>query len=243
MKNLKHMQVSRQRLSEQVADQLREMVFSHQLRPGDRLPSERELAEHLGISRAIVREAVKLLEQQGLLSVEVGRGTFVTQVEPEDFIHALKLLMTQSTDESAFDHVYEIRCMIEIESARRAAERATDADISALERHLEAMIASVDDLAGFADADTAWHQALAAATHNPLFLTLLLPITQLLRQIQRQASRATGGRADAIRYHTQVIDAVRRRDAQASAEIMRAHLASVLHHLNTAAAAASEETE
>ncbi|MCC7208578.1 MAG: FadR family transcriptional regulator [Anaerolineae bacterium] len=242
MKPLQEMRVSRERLSEQVANQLRELVMSRELKPGDRLPSERELAEHLGISRAIVREAIKTLEQQGLLSVEVGRGTFVTQLEPQDLTHALNLLMLQSADEHAFDYVYEIRQMIEIESARKAAERATDDDIAELESKLQAMVASVDDVDGFARADTAYHQALAVATHNPLFVTLLLPITNLLRQIQRKASRTMRGPADAIHYHTRILEAVRQHNPDASGQAMREHLISVLQHLSSASKADNDGT-
>lgn len=230
---LHNIQVSRNRLSEQVADQLKALMISKTLKPGDRLPAERALSDQLGVSRSIIREAIKLLEQQGLLSVEVGRGTFVTQVQPEDITDALSVMMRQRIDDLAFEYVYEIRQMIEIESARYAALRATEADCEALRQYLNIMVAGQDDIEKFTWADTEYHKALARATQNPLFLTLLMPITGLLRQIQRQASRNPGGRVDAIRFHTEIVEAVCRGDAEASAATMRAHLESVLKWLET----------
>lgn len=230
---LEGMRVSRSRLSEQVADQIKEMIVSQQLKPGDRLPSEREIAQSLGISRSIVRETIKLLEQQGLVSVQVGRGTFILQVQPANIAEAMSIMLRQNLGDHGFDQIYEIRQMIEIDVARLAALRATEDDLARLEAQLQMMVDHKSDIEKFSQADTDYHIVLAQATHNPLFLTLLMPITHLLRQIQRRASHS-GGIDDAISYHAAIIEAVRARDPQRSMELMRAHLISVLQWLEVA---------
>ncbi len=232
--DFKTIQVSRNRLPEQIAVQLKDLMVLKELRPGDRLPSERLLAEQFGVSRSIVREAAKLLEQQGLVSIEVGRGTFITAMQPELITDSLQMLLLQHDDGLSFDHVYAIRQMIELETARLAALNATDEDVKELDRFLLEMVESRDDIEKFTFADTEFHKALARATHNPLFLTLLMPITHLLRQIQRTASRTKGGPSDAIHYHELIVEALRNHDPDASIAAMRDHLASVLKWLKAA---------
>ena len=102
------------------------------------------------------------------------------------------------------------------------------------------MVENRDDIEKFTLADTEFHKTLARATHNPLFLTLLMPITHLLRQIQRTASRTQGGPSDAIRYHEDIVEALRNHDADASVAAMRDHLASVLKWLKAAQATQQE---
>lgn len=230
----KTVQVSRSRLSEQIAIQLRQLMVQKELSPGDRLPSERLLAEQFGVSRSIVREAVKLLEQQGLVSIEVGRGTFITAMQPESITDSLQMLLLQHDDGLSFDHVYAVRRMIELETARTAALNASTEDMAELDRFLHDMVEFRDNIEKFSYADTEFHKALARATHNPLFLTLLMPITDLLRQIQRTASRTKGGPSDAIHYHELIVEAIRDHDSDASVAAMQDHLASVLKWLKAA---------
>ncbi len=214
--------------------QLKDLMVQKELRPGDRLPSERLLAEQFGVSRSIVREAAKLLEQQGLVSIEVGRGTFITAMQPESITDSLQMLLLQHDDGLSFDHVYAVRQMIELETARLAALNATEDDMVELAQLLHEMIENHENIEQFTFADTEFHKALARATHNPLFLTLLMPITHLLRQIQRTASRTKGGPSDAIHYHELIVEALRNRDPDASVAAMRDHLASVLKWLKAA---------
>jgi len=233
---LGNMHVSRERLSVQVADQVKELIRSRQLKPHDRLPAERELAEQLGISRTILREAMKLLEQQGLISVQVGRGTFVSAIDPQEisdtFAESLNIMMQQISQTRNFEHFFEVRMVIEIENARLAALRATDEDIHLLEKHLADMVLYHEsDIARFAQADTSYHQALAQATQNPLFVTLLLSITKLLLQIQREASVTTGGPGAALAYHQRILNAVRERNPNDSQQAMREHLEDVYTRL------------
>jgi GntR family transcriptional repressor for pyruvate dehydrogenase complex len=230
----KTVQVSRNRLSEQIAVQLKQLMVHKELSPGERLPSERLLAEQFGVSRSIVREAAKLLEQQGLVSIEVGRGTFITAMQPESITDSLQMLLLQHDDGLSFDHVYAVRQMIELETARIAALNASADDIDELERFLHEMIKYRENIEEFSFADTEFHKALARATHNPLFLTLLMPITHLLRQIQRTASRTKGGPSDAIHFHELIVKALRNHDSDASVAAMRDHLASVLKWLKAA---------
>lgn len=236
MPNLDDICVSRNRLSEQLASQLKALMATRELNPGDRLPSERELAEKFGVSRAILREAIKSLEQQGLLSVQVGRGTFVTSIAPKDLsdslADSLDIMMRQKEMPPSLQYFFEVRQMLEIESARIAAMNATEEDIARLEQSLGQMRQKIDtDIEQFLQADTEFHQYLARATQNPLFETLLMTITKMLSQITRRASISTRGPESAIEYHSQILDAVRKHDPDACQLAMRQHLENVFSRL------------
>jgi GntR family transcriptional repressor for pyruvate dehydrogenase complex len=220
--------VTRGRLSEQVAQQLQELIISGELRPDDRLPPERELADQLGVSRTVIREATKSLEQRGLLEVLTGSGTYVSQMDPKVVSDSIGLLVRQST--SSFDYLNEIRRMLEVEIAGLAAERATPRDIEVMDRALQAMDEAVSELGtnpaldDFVEADLAFHNALAKATRNPLLPVLLEPITGLLVEFRHLASRAPGAPEDAVSYHRQILEQVKARDGAACREMMRKHL-------------------
>lgn len=236
--SLDGLQITHDRISVQVANQIKALIASRQLKPGERLPAERELAEQLGISRSVLREAIKFLEQQGLLSVQVGRGTFVVQVEPEDvsnaFAESMHIMMQQIIEPGHFEYFYEIRRMIELEVAWIAAQRATEEDLDRIGAYLDMMQTyHQTNIEKFTQADTDFHQALAQATQNPLFLTLLMSITKLLRQIQFKASSTLGGPAKAITFHTRILDAIRAQDSAASRQAMAEHLDDVFSRLQT----------
>lgn len=225
------LQVRRESLSEQVAEKIQQFIIQGQLRPGDRLPPERELGEQLGVSRTVIREATKQLQERGLVKVLTGSGTFVSKIEPAAISQSIGLLMWGHGH--AFHDLLEIRKMLEVEIAGHAAERATDEDVQQLDGALEQMTAGLRDvhrdaagLEKFVQADLLFHQILARASKNSLLPLLLSPITDLLLEFSRQASSLQGAPENAIHFHKTLVQVIRSRDRELCRAVMRDHLSN-----------------
>lgn len=221
--------VTRGRLYEQVARQLQELIMTGALKPGDRLPPERELVEQLGVSRVVIREAMKTLEGRGLLEVLTGSGTYILQVEPHVISDSINLLIQQRA--FSFDHLNEIRRMLEIEIAGLAAERARPEDTQPMEQAIIVQEAAAANLESdptardaFVQADLAFHNALAEATQNPLLPLLLESMSDLLMELRWQASSQPGSPQDALDCHRAILAQVKAHNVLASREAMREHL-------------------
>src|SRR6185503_5904207 len=135
-------QVRRESLSAQAAEQIQQFIMRGELRPGDRLPPPPELSEQLGVSRTVVREATKLLQERGLIKVLTGSGSFVSKVESAAISQSISLFMWGHGH--AFHDLLEIRKMFEVEIAGLAAERATADEIRQLEEALVQMSAGAE---------------------------------------------------------------------------------------------------
>jgi len=236
-----NIKVKRDRLFEQVAEQLQELIISDEaLQPGDRLPSERQLAEQLGVSRTVIREAVKVLEQTGLVRVATGSGTYVSQLRPKTVSELISLLVRQRS--CSFGHVFEVRRMLEVGIAGLAAERAKPEDIEVLKETLEEMEATVADMRDHPDrlevlveADLVFHSILAQATQNPLLPELLEAISAPLLELRRVATMATPDALEAgPYYHRLILERVAAGDAPGSREAMRQHLAAAEAYVSMA---------
>ncbi len=218
-------QIQSARLYEKIVEQIEAQVLEGKLHYGDRLPTERELAEKFGVSRTAVREAVKALREKGLVDSHPGRGTFITDGASRAMRDSLGFMIKIGAAEGS-DHLVETREILEPEIAALAAERASDQDIALLRRAVETMDATLDDADAFIEADLGFHLALARATQNVLIPTLIDPIVDLLRE-HRKRIFLVNGAARGQFHHKRILDAVVRRDAEAARQAMRAHLAQV----------------
>jgi GntR family transcriptional repressor for pyruvate dehydrogenase complex len=221
--------VTRGRLYEQVTSQLRSLIAAGGLKPGDRLPAERVLAEQLGVSRIVIREAMKVLEEQGLVKVQVGSGTYVALMEPDVVTDAIGRYIQQYA--SSFDHLSEVRRILEGEVAGLAAERATPEDVTRMEQIIERTARAVEDLGpdgqgleAFVRVDMEFHTAVAEATQNPVLPLLLEPFTDLLAAYRRRASALPGAPQDALRFHRAILEQIKARNAFACRALMLEHL-------------------
>lgn len=213
-----------ERLSGRVARQLEDLVVKGALETGQRLPTERELAETFGVSRTVIREAVHGLAARGLLDVRTGSGTFVSGPSTDSVTESLSLLLRFRAEGFFVEHLHEARRVLEAEIAGRAAERARDEDIADLEDILRRMEDAVDDRDASASLDVEFHQALAVATHNPLYIILLDSIGDLLLEIRRLSLQDSGTVPKALYHHRAVLEEVKRRDPELARKAMDVHL-------------------
>ncbi len=218
--------VQSERLYTKIVDQIQRRILSGDLKEGDQLPSERELAEQFRVSRTAVREAVKALSEKGLVQIRAGRGTFVTNGTLQAVRDSLGRMMRIGQLDGTGDLV-EVREIIEPEIAALAAARASQEHISAMQEAVSIMDRSLDDANAYIEADLDFHLALAEATQNVLILTLIDSIVDLLREQRLRIFHVDGGPQRGQIYHKRILDAVMRRDATAACEAMQAHLEQV----------------
>ncbi len=211
------------RLSEQVASKIESFILSFQLREGDKLPSERELTDRFGVSRTVVREAIKFLEQRGLLTTQNGRGVFVASpgltAVSSSLSDALRLQGYTT------DHLYQVRWCLESSIAREAAARATAVDIERMEAAVKVIEANFENPEKSVPADAGFHVAVAAATQNPLFVALLQPLVELIHEVGVIGFREGGLRAR-HEYHKLLLQCIRNGDADGAERAIQRHLAA-----------------
>jgi GntR family transcriptional repressor for pyruvate dehydrogenase complex len=212
------------RLSDQVADQLQTLITNSSIKPGEKLPSERDLCELLGVSRTVVREAVRALVVKGLLDVRPGGGTVVRALDPALVSELMTMMLRTGGGDVAFSHIHEIRRLLEVEIAGLAAERRSEDDLQRMEAQLQAMVEHKDDPQQWAEADVAFHQAIASATHNPLYPILLDSIAEMLIEIRLTGIRLPETPAKAYGYHLQIFERIKAGDRSGARRAMQDHL-------------------
>ncbi|MEW5981459.1 MAG: FadR/GntR family transcriptional regulator [Acidobacteriota bacterium] len=225
------------RLYQQIVEQIEGSVRSGQLRPGDQLPPERDLALQFGVSRTAVREAVKALCEKGLAEAQPGRGTFVVDGTSKVIRSSVDLLVAIGQAERTA-HLAEVREMLEPEIAAHAAERIDERQLSSVREALAVMEASPHDADVFIEADLDFHLVLAEAAQNPLILALIDSIVGLLRDQRTRIFNAADGPEHGLLHHRRILDAVERRDPEQARAAMRAHLAQT--RIDVAAAPPSD---
>lgn len=221
------------RLYEQIVDQIEQRILNGELKPGDKLPPERELAKQFGVSRTAVREAMKALTLKGLVEVHPGRGTIVTDTTSIAVRHSIDLLVRIGSVDGIKDLV-EVREILEPEIAALAAERATEEQVAAMTEAVEIMDRSLDDPEAFIEADMDFHQALAQATNNALVPVLLDSLVDLLREHRRKAASVEGGLNRGQAYHKQIVQAIEDKNAEAARAAMHRHLVQIRKEIETA---------
>jgi GntR family transcriptional repressor for pyruvate dehydrogenase complex len=215
------------RLYEQIVEQVEESILKGKLKPGERLPAERDLAQSFGVSRTAVREALKTLREKGLVEAYSGRGTFVTSGTSQAFRQSLDLMVRINPQEGLL-HLAELRQMLEPEIAARAATRIDAQLLATMQEAVAQMDAYLEDPDGYVEADLDFHLALAEAVGNPLILSLLDSIVGLLRAQRTRIFKVEGGPERGQFHHKRILAAIEQHDAEQAREAMRAHLKQVL---------------
>ena len=214
------------RLYEKIVEQIEGRILSGELKPGDRLPPERELTKQFGVSRTAVREAMKALSQRGLIAIQPGRGTFVIDSTNQVVRHSIGLMLKIDLEEGTRNLV-EIRDILEPEIAARAALRAKPEQVAVMKEALATMDRSMEDIKAFIEADLDFHLALAEATNNQLILNLIDTLVDLLRELRARIARVEGGIPRAQKHHKQIFEAVENHDPAAARAAMHAHLEQI----------------
>jgi GntR family transcriptional regulator, transcriptional repressor for pyruvate dehydrogenase complex len=218
--------VQSSRLYEQIVKQIEDSIERGDLKEGDQLPAERELALQFGVSRTAVREAVKALREKGLVEAYPGRGTFITS-ETSNSIRLTFDRMIKSGPRDGTLHLVEVREILEPEIAALAAKRVTEENLNELREAIAIMDGAKTDPDSYIEADLDFHLALAEAAANPLILSLIDSIVGVLREQRLSIFKVDGGPERGQYHHKRILEAVENHDSSGARDAMRAHLRQV----------------
>jgi GntR family transcriptional regulator, transcriptional repressor for pyruvate dehydrogenase complex len=212
----------RRRLYEQLAARLLDYVEVTGLAVGDRLPSERELAQALHVSRVSVRQATVALEVRGTLEVRHGDGIYLRSM-PNDSGHLMELM----TQRHRLPEILEAREALETQLAALAATRRTDADIAAMAEALEAMAADIQAGGLGGEGDRLFHQAVTRSARSPLLAEFMAAIAAPIAETRRFSLGEPGRPPQSLAAHRRILEAIRRGDGPAARQAMRRHVKMV----------------
>jgi DNA-binding FadR family transcriptional regulator len=215
-------QIKIARAYEQLAQLLRERITSGDLREGDRLPSETALAEQAGVSRSTVREALRILEQDGLVARRSPRIMVVSDRSEDPVFRELRRELRRRN--VTFHHLHEALMTFDPELTRFAAMRADRSDVHALEELIETQEKHVGNLAEWSRLDVEFHQALAEMSANPALTLAREPINQLLLPALYRFMDTREMAEHATAYHRRIVDEIKVRDPDTAAAVMRRHI-------------------
>lgn len=209
-------------LTMQVVDHVRQLVASGELKPGDRLPPERELARKLKISRSSLRAGIGFLSAMGVLKSRHGAGTFVATGPPA--LDSSSLTVLGALHGFLPWQMFEARLVIESSVAGLAAERATGEHIAELAEEVAEMYASMDDPQEYLIHDVRFHRTIARASGNPILGALMETITASLYDTRRMTVDNSSDLKESAEFHREIFRAIRSKNAVAAKKAMEEHL-------------------
>jgi DNA-binding FadR family transcriptional regulator len=211
-----------ERAYEQLADALRDSIHSGTLRVGDRLPSETKLAQDAGVSRSTVREALRILQEAGLIE-RTSPKVMVVRRQTEDSSHR-EVTAALHRRNVTFHHLHEALLTIEPELTRLATERADAADIRELQGNLEAQQRNLDNFPEWCRLDADFHLTIAEMSANPALIIAREPINQLLLPALYRFMDTREMAEHATNYHRRIVNEIEVRDPDTAASVMRRHI-------------------
>jgi GntR family transcriptional repressor for pyruvate dehydrogenase complex len=214
--------VNRSTLSEEIAARLLDLIRAEQLRPGDKLPAERDLAAAMHVSRPVLREALRALAIMNVVEIRQGAGTYITALEPQALISHLDFVL--SKDPVALAQVIETRRIVEGGNVRLAAARVTDEQLAGLRTLVRELRGAVGDADRFSTLDIAFHDAVCEAAGNFLLAQLMQIINTLAKVSRERTGAGRAARERALADHDAILRALEARDPDAAEAAMTAHL-------------------
>jgi DNA-binding FadR family transcriptional regulator len=224
--------VKMQRVSDEILRQIREAVLGGTFQAGDRLPNERALAEQFAASRTSVREALRGLEQEGVIYIKKGvqGGVFVADADHRMVSRPFQTLL--QLRKVSMHNIAEARLIFEPEAARLAAERATDEDLRELEEVIEKMNRVVEAGEPQSSYDLKFHKLVARAAGNPILLMLAEAMLEVASQVITDLHPSLDVLRNVVKRHKQVFEAIKNRDSELAFTLMSEHIVDVQKRLS-----------
>jgi GntR family transcriptional repressor for pyruvate dehydrogenase complex len=221
----------RKSLTDDVIQQVLQLIVGGTLRPGDKLPSERTLIQELGVSRSVVREALQSLNTVGAIEIRAGVGAFVARNIPALSELGSVQSIAHLVEITGLERLAEVRWTLEVAAAGLAARRAADEHLQILSDLLNGFTQVVQEPESsqrtdrLVELDMAFHRGVVNACGNPLFLRLLEPVNELLIRARQLALTTPNAPARAFEHHWKIYAALQARDSEAARKAMEGHLA------------------
>ena len=218
--------IGRTSLSEEIRIKIESEILNNNLAPGEKLPTEMELSEMFGVSRASVREAIKNLSVKGLVSIQKGRGTFVSELSSEPMLEAMRTFMVRQVDEEWALDIKKVRLLIEPECARNAAIEPSNADLEELGDIINGFKnCDPKDFEALGILDKRFHLQIAKMSNNPVIPLLMQPIFEVMSFIELRIYQKVNSHTElAYKKHHLIYEMIRDRKPDAAYESMAKHL-------------------
>jgi DNA-binding FadR family transcriptional regulator len=215
-----------QRFGDVVAEELIRSLARGDFQPGDRLPAEPQLQTDFGVSRTVLREALKFVESRGMISIRQGRGAVVRPTESWNLLDPLVLSATLESHPTpeVFEHLMAVRALLEPELTRSAAGRIGDEDLDLLAELLGRMAGEVAESEQYLLDDVAFHAVINRNADNLVARSILTSIEMPLRIGRRLTNTIPDALVKAQQEHQRIFELLRARDGDAAAEAMQRHL-------------------
>lgn len=217
--------VSKKSIYEDIVRQIRSMIDSGKLRPGDRLPPEREMAAMFRVSRNTVREAIRALAEKDLVESRQGSGTFVRDAGPDQLVETLARAI--QCGKTRLQDIFQARMLIEPEISRLAAENATDDDVFKLRQVIREQKQAILSGQSAQKHDNSFHELIAAASGNSVLLELVTGMHGILYQTRTGELQFAARQDASLAAHARIVEAIASGNGQEAADAMKSHLVEI----------------
>ena len=219
-------------LSSSVESAIEGAIRSGDLAADEKLPSEKEMCSQFGVSRTVMREALRMLSARGMLRIEKGRGVFVSRVSADSVANPMELYLHMHSGPDHAMHVVGARQLIEPPIAAEAARQHTEDDAAKLRANVAQLAMAKDDRSLLSSLDMSFHLLIAEAAHNPVLPLFIRPIQMLMPAIKAEVySVVDDAHETAVHWHTRILDAILARDADRAYRDMAGHLEIAMEHV------------
>ncbi len=216
-------------ISDRIVEQIKEMIFSGELKAGDKLPSENELCNMFGVSRTSIREGVKILSGLGFLSIRRGLGIFVEELDAGYLINQLGPIIVQKEDDLL--DIVRVRKLLETHAAAWAAENASAKDIENMEKAIQKSVDLIqNDKANntnLAETNLLFHMVLTKSTGSKVLCRIMESLLDLLSEARKITVQLPGRYKHSVEGHKRILEAIKDRDPSKAEEAMMAHLRGI----------------
>ncbi len=218
-------EVRKEKIFEDIVRQIRRLIKKGRLKVGDKLPPERDLAQAFKVSRASVREAIRVLESAGLVKTRVGDGTYVETGSVENLVGPLAAVVVKGRE--SLIEIFSVRKMFEPELAFLAAERATADEISELKRMLDQQRTKMGNPKPITEIDYSFHLFLARMAKSSVFLKLYNTLAELINQTREEFLQEGDRPQKSARGHEEILSAIEQRNPALAKKAMASHLRNI----------------
>lgn len=226
--------LGRNKLGDQVAEQIKKLVMSRRVNPGDKLPPEREIASQMKVSRPVVREGLQKLETLGFIRRDRS-GIWVCKLDIESYIESMMdaVSLLAGANNELLSNVWEVRHTLEVEIAGMAAKNATSGDITKLRKIVQNQKKILDNPKRYCETSFDFHQCLAATTKNKVFLFIITSLRRVLNHYFARTLLVLGASRNSYVHHRKILRAVESSSPEKARQAMDEHLEATKKLQNT----------
>jgi GntR family transcriptional repressor for pyruvate dehydrogenase complex len=217
--------LKRSSTAERIVENLITLIRERSLKIGDKLPAERRLCEMIGVSRPILREALKALQVMNIIDIRQGAGAYIKSLEPEDVVEHLDIVF--HLDSSLYHDLYEARRVLEASIAAMAAEKIGPRELELIEENIRQAAAEIGNEQAFFDRDLELHEMIMKAAGNRVIPVFMQSINKLALLIRQKTNAMPNIRRNTIQDHKAILAALKNHNPQKSAAAMERHIRNV----------------